>query len=187
MILRCKETLKQAYQEVALTRSPCSAIDSDIQVKKIYGVGDDVGLVFLLLTLNIFNIFFCCVYCWLWTIRCWLSNYLLSRKTSTQKVCYKSSGKVPEQFVKSVQNGQQNQWTQDLNWIVVHIYFKIRVYVNKGAIGTTWVKFNWNSIFYQILLTVLIFLTSKVSSKFKEPYSHNMTETIFFRYFTRGL
>ena len=58
MILRCKETLKQAYQEVALTRSPCSAIDSDIQVKKIYGVGDDVGLVFLLLTLNIFNIFF---------------------------------------------------------------------------------------------------------------------------------
>ena len=63
-------------------------------------------------------------------------QYLLSRKTSTQKVCYKSSGKVPEQFVKSVQNVQPNQWTQDLNWIVVHIYFKIRVYVNKGAIGT---------------------------------------------------
>ena len=39
----------------------------------------------------------------------------------------------------------------------------------------------------QILLIVLIFLTSKVSSKFKEPYSHNMTETIFFKYFTRGL
>ena len=30
----------------------------------------DVILLFLLLTLNIFHIFFCCFYCWLWTSKC---------------------------------------------------------------------------------------------------------------------
>ena len=149
---------------MALTRSPCSAIDSDIQVKKIYGVGDDVGLVFLLLTLNIFNIFFWCFYWWLWIIKCWPSNYLLSRKTSTQKVCYKSSRNVPEQFVKSVQNGQQD--------------LKSFIFTSKLGFMLT------RELLEQILLIVLIFLTSKVSSKFN---SHNMTETIFCKYFTRGL
>ena len=33
--------------------------------------------VFLLLTLNIFYVFFCCVYCWLWTSKCLLISCCL--------------------------------------------------------------------------------------------------------------